>query len=162
MQSKEYLKNKARQFAKHTWAGPGKFGVFIILCIIVVATFESLGLSNREKNLEVRNVQNIVFPVTIINDKTKKEVLESIMKNENPNTDSLNEKLKISAVLDFERKSAERESLLIYAALDQYLYENNYVVNNDNKTKQVLSILLRNQNIIDTYSNKDELVFADL
>ena len=52
MQSKDYFKNKARKIAKQTWAGPGKFGVFIILCIIVIATFESLGLSNREKNLE--------------------------------------------------------------------------------------------------------------
>ena len=164
MQSKEYLKNKARQIAKQTWAGPGKFGVFIVLCIIVVATFESLGLSNREKNLEIRNVQNIVFPVTIINDKNKKEELESLMTKEKPNTDSLNEKLKISAVLDFERKSAERENLLIYAAMDQFLYENNYIVNDENKTKQVLSILLRkSHNIVEsTFSNEEEVVFADL
>ena len=59
--SKEYFKNKARKLAKQTWAGPGKFGVFIVLCFILVATFESLGLSNREKNLEMRSVQNIVF-----------------------------------------------------------------------------------------------------
>ena len=56
MQSKEYLKIKARKLAKQTWAGPGKFGVFIVICIIVIATFESLGLSNREKNLELRSV----------------------------------------------------------------------------------------------------------
>ena len=63
MQPKDYIKNKARKIAKQTWAGPGKFGVFIILCIIIIATFESLGLSNREKNLELRTVQNIVIPV---------------------------------------------------------------------------------------------------
>lgn len=163
MQSKEYLKNKARQIAKQTWAGPGKFGVFIVLCIIVVATFESLGLSNREKNLEIRNVQNVVFPVTI-NEKKQKEELVSIIKNEKPNTQSLVEKLKISAKIDFERKSAERENLLIYAAMDQLLFEHNLVVNDSEKTKQVLSILLKkSQSIVESnYSNDDEVVFADL
>ena len=164
MQSKEYLKNKARQIAKQTWAGPGKFGVFIVLCILVVATFESLGLSNREKNLEIRNVQNIVFPVTIINEKNKKEDLVSIVNSENPNNDSLNEKLKMSVKIDFERKSAERESLLVYAAIDQFIYENNLIVNTEDKNKYILSLLLKkSQNLVESkYSNDEEIVFADL
>ena len=164
MQSKEYLKNKAKQFAKQTWAGPGKFGVFIILCIIVVATFESLGLSNREKNLEIRNVQNIVFPVTIINEKNKNEELVSIVNNEKPNSESLNEKLKMSAKKDFERKSAQRENLLIYAAMDQLIYENDLTVKNNDKTRHVLALLLRkSQNIVEsTYINQQEIIFADL
>jgi len=163
MQSKEYLKNKARQIAKQTWAGPGKFGVFIVICIIIVATFEGLGLSNREKNLEIRNVQNVVFPVTILNEK-KQDELVSILSTEQPNTESLNEKLKISAKIDFQRKSAERENLLIYAAMDQFIFENNLDMNHSDKTSQILSIILnRAHSIVEsTFSNEPEVVFADL
>ena len=50
--NKENLALRATRIAKYSCSGPGKFAVFIILCIIVVATFESLGLTNKERNLE--------------------------------------------------------------------------------------------------------------
>ena len=47
----ENIKTKLNLILKQILTGGSNIGVFIILCIIVVATFESLGLSNREKNL---------------------------------------------------------------------------------------------------------------
>ena len=144
MQSKEYFKNKARKLAKQTWAGPGKFGVFIVLCIIVVATFESLGLSNREKNLEMRSVQNIVIPVH------EKITVEVVEQSDSENTPELQEKLKISASIDFQRKNLERENILLFGAMEQYLFEHqNYVKNydaiisQDDKTKFFLNLILK-------------------
>ncbi len=125
MQSKEYLKNKARKFAKQTWAGPGKFGVFILLCIFIIATFESLGLSNREKNLEVRSVQKIVIPVNNM-DKNIKEVADAMEANSN----SFNEKLKISTQIDMNKKIIEREKILLNGAMEQNLFENKYSILN--------------------------------
>lgn len=149
MQSKEYFKNKARKLAKQTWAGPGKFGVFIVLCIIIVATFESLGLSNREKNLEMRTVQNIVIPVS---DKVIVDVGNSIEVNH-----ELQEKLKISASIDFQKKILERENILLYGAVEQYLFEHQSYINNyesvtsqEDKTKFFLSLILKKTDEIDT------------
>lgn len=125
MQSKEYIKNKARKLAKQTWAGPGKFGVFILLCIFIIATFESLGLSNREKNLEFRSVQKIVMPVNTA-EKNLIEVAEAIEANSN----SFNEKIKISTQIDMNKKIIEREKILLNGAMEQNLFENKYTIQN--------------------------------
>lgn len=144
MQPKEYLKNKARKLAKQTWAGPGKFGVFIILCIIVVAAFESLGLSNREKNLEMRNVQNIVIPVHHGSEK-----IEPTDVTPGQTAESFNEKLKKSALIDFEKKNLERENILLFGAVEQFLFEHrgrieNYdsITTQQEKNKYFISLIL--------------------
>ena len=124
MQSREYIKNKARKLAKQTWAGPGKFGVFILLCILVVATFESLGLSNREKNLEFRSVQKIVIPIN----KMERNIVE-IQESSESNSNLLNERLKISTQIDLNKKILGREKILLNGAMEQNIYENNHVIN---------------------------------
>jgi hypothetical protein len=159
MQSKDYFKNKARKLAKQTWAGPGKFGVFIVLCIIIVATFESLGLSNREKNLEMRSVQNIVIPV---NEKVTIDVEQNLKEAE------LQEKLKMSTEVDFQRKILERENILLYGAVEQYLFEHQAYLKNyeadisqDEKTKFFLSLILKKTDeLVD--SNPLDLVVFDI
>ena len=128
MQSKEYIKNQARKLAKQTWAGPGKFGVLIILSIIVIATFESLGLSNREKNLEFRNVQNIVMPI----DFSEKNIVEGQDLVESK-LNSLNEKIKISTQIDINNKIFEREKILLNGAMEQNIFENNFIIKNFEK-----------------------------
>ena len=135
MQSKDYFKNKARKIAKQTWAGPGKFGVFIVLCIIIIATFESLGLSNREKNLELRTVQNIVIPTHTNTDKF-------VIENDNIK-ETFNEKLKLSTKIEFEKKNTEREKILLYGAVDQFYYENGYNIDED-KNAILMSMILKN------------------
>jgi hypothetical protein len=143
MQPKDYLKNQARKLAKQTWAGPGKFGVFIIICIFIIAAFESLGLSNREKNLEIRTVSKVVIS------QAHSQVIE-VKEN---NTEMFNEKLKLSAQFDYEKKILQRENILLFGALDQYMYENS--VNNlmdgigdSDKTKLLLSMVLNSQEAI--------------
>merc|ERR1711957_73142 len=124
MQSKEYIKNKARKLAKQTWAGPGKFGVFILLCILIVATFESLGLSNREQNLEYRSVQKIVIPI-----KTMQHNVAEISESTESISSLLNERLKISTQIDLNNKILEREKILLNGAMEQNIFENNHVIN---------------------------------
>ena len=163
MQFKEYLKGKAKQIVKYTWAGPGKFGVFITFCIIVVATFEFLGLSNREKNLELRNVQNIVFQVSMIKGETDLKESIGLVENEKPQSNSFDEKLKIYSKIDFEKKSEERENILIYSAIDQFLYNNNISVKKSERVKEILSIILkRTQDIVQSKYAKEDIVFSDL
>ena len=124
MQSKEYIKNKARKLAKQTWAGPGKFGVFILLCIMIVATFESLGLANREQNLEYRSVQKIVIPI-----KTMDKNFVGISESNESNSSLLNERLKISTQIDMNNKILEREKILLNGAMEQNIFENNHNIN---------------------------------
>ncbi len=160
MQSKEYFKNKARKLAKQTWAGPGKFGVFIVLCIMVVATFESLGLSNRERNLEMRSVQNIVIPVT------DKVSIDTFDQHKEANAESFQEKLKLSAHIEFEKKILERENILLYGAVDQYLFEHQKYIKNyeavttqEEKTKFFLSLILKQSDEIIQTNSEDLFVF---
>ncbi len=112
MQSKEYFKIKARKIAKQTWAGPGKFGVFIVICIIIIATFESLGLSNREKNLELRSVPLVAVQLNL------KSIEEGVK------VDSQDSKLRYRGIKDLENSNKLRDDMLLYGAVDQYLYEN--------------------------------------
>jgi hypothetical protein len=155
MQSKEYFKNQARKIAKQTWAGPGKFGVFILLCIMIVATFESLGLSNREKNLEFRSVQKIVIPIHSF-DKNIAELSET------PDTNSylLNERIKISTQIDLDNKILEREKILLNGAMEQNIFENNQIndfqdLTTDQKIIKFYSELSNAKAVINTNPNSD-------
>jgi hypothetical protein len=167
MQSnREFLKNKAKKFAKQTWAGPGKFGVFIILCIIVVATFEGLGLSNREKNLEIRTVQNIVLQMN-----EEVENGHDLAENTIAKLDSsINQKLRLSTKKEFEQKKLERENILLFGAVDQYLFENSYQLPkgkscNEEKLGFFLSMLLssvRAEEIIEMHHKDEEILLLDI
>ncbi len=153
MQPKEYLKNKARKFVKQTWAGPGKFGVFIIFCIIIIATFESLGLSNRERNLEMRSVPSIVIPVQ---EKLNIEFVPTIKES---NRDSLQEMLKKSSVIDFQKKLVERENILLEGAVEQFLFEhfeNVHESTQEDKTKYFMSFIINKSEKIFRETTQDE------
>ena len=45
---------KANQFRKQNWSAPTIMGVFIIICMMVIFSFETLGLSQKHKNLDMR------------------------------------------------------------------------------------------------------------
>jgi hypothetical protein len=164
MQPKEYFKNKARKLAKQTWAGPGKFGVFIVICIIVIAFFESLGLSNREKNLELRNVQNVVIPINYNLEKINEGV--DLFKPDASST--LQEKLKLSTNIDVEKRNMERDNILLFGAIDQYLFEHQQSLENfemtkssDERTKYFLSLLLKEKEEI-LKSQEDDIFLFDI
>jgi hypothetical protein len=42
------------------WSAPKKMTLFILICMIVVFSFESLGLTNKEGNLEIRKASVIL------------------------------------------------------------------------------------------------------
>ena len=45
---------KANQFRKQNWSAPTIMSAFIIVCMVLVFSFESIGLLNKEKNLDFR------------------------------------------------------------------------------------------------------------
>jgi len=166
MQPREYLKIKARKLAKQTWAGPGKFGVFIVICIIVIAFFESLGLSNREKNLELRNVHSVVIPLNY-NVEKMNEAVDLIKKEINIST-SVEEKIKLSFNIELDKRNIERENILLFGAMDQYLFENKESIKNyekiqnqeaNDKSKTFLTILLKEKEEIINSNVEDNFVF---
>jgi hypothetical protein len=161
MQSKDYFKNKARKLAKQTWAGPGKFGVFIVICIIVIAFFESIGLSNREKNLELRNEQNNVIPLNYNLEKISEGIGK--MRMEAPPK----QKPKVSRIMNTEKRNQEIANIILSGAMEQYLFEHKSLVDDekvdtiDDKTKQFLSLLLKEkEEIIKTQT--DDLFMFDV
>lgn len=141
MQSKEYFKLKAKKLARQTWAGPGKFGVFIIICIIIIATFESLGLSNREKNLEIRSVPLVAINMNL------KDIHEG---NDISNTKEVARLAKDLPLKDLDNKNKLRFSLLYHGAIDQYLYEHSSSVTNQNFNTNLESIITKE------FKNKNE------
>ena len=121
MPSKNNFKNQAKKFFnRRTLTGPGKFGVFVVLCILIIFSFEYFGLINKESNLEIR----------IIN---RKVVLEEkkAKKAHSTNTSSihLNNKLKNFNQIEYEKKKkVERELILFKGAINQQIYEYNLVI----------------------------------
>lgn len=126
----DYLKTKLNILVKQILTGSGNIGVFIILSIIVVATFESLGLSNREKNLEHRLIQNMDLSVDSFDKsyyRDSKVSIKAELKNlnlNNNNSDVLIQKLRLDSKKDLENKNLERNKILFTGAIEQYLYEN--------------------------------------
>lgn len=47
---------KANQFRKQNWSAPSIMAAFIIVCMIIIFSFESIGLAKKEKNLDFRHV----------------------------------------------------------------------------------------------------------
>lgn len=137
-----------------------------MLCIIVVATFESLGLSNREKNLELRNLSNMVIAVE---NKDYSELsfseLSQVAVVKTPHSQEiLNERIKHFTKKDLEDKSLERNKILLSAAIDQYIYENNEEHNlkylsQEEKMRQIFTKLIR-ESACDS-NTQDEKLHSD-
>ena len=114
MKSIESFTLKAKNRIKRTWAGPGKFGIFILFCILTITVFESLGLSNKEKNLEIRSIKKVVYPVQI----HEKNVVLKPDTEISGNNNNLEERIKLSSEYENEAKQRARVSILMYAALN--------------------------------------------
>ena len=53
MFSNKFVK-KANQFRKQNWSAPTIMSAFIIVCMVFIYSFETIGLLNKEKNLDFR------------------------------------------------------------------------------------------------------------
>merc|ERR1711957_705702 len=103
MLSKIYLKNLAKKYYKRTLAGPGKFGVFIFLCLIIIFSFETLGLSNIESNLEIRTINKRVIPVVQFQEKKANNARSTYKRSS-----TLDNKLRKSNEFDNEKKKKSK------------------------------------------------------
>lgn len=159
--NREILKAKAKKLAKTTMAGPGKFAVFIIICIFIIAAFESLGLSNREVNLERRSVPKVVIKIQK-NDELIEQQISDFGNNE-----TLNKKLKITNQIEIQEKVSNRDNIMLTGALDQFFFENAEKVVNLNKMddfdkrKQFFDMILVNAEAVYKEHN-DDLFFIDV
>ena len=55
MKISKILITKAKYIRKQNWSAPTIMSVFIIICMIIVFSFETMGLANKERNLEFRH-----------------------------------------------------------------------------------------------------------
>jgi len=95
-----------------------------------------------------------------------KDELSTLAKKDMPNKETLNQKLKISAILDAEKRSLERGKLLINGAIDQYIFENKVNVESKvSKLSAVLNTIIRNEREIIEENNinyEEDLLFSDI
>ena len=122
MQSKNYLKNLAKKYNKLT--RPGKFGVFILICIFILFSFESLGLSlsNIQSYLQIRTFNKKNSHLV----KPQEKKAQSSYKS----SSTMDAKLRVAAnqFQNNERKIIEMEKILLQGALYQQSYENNLFI----------------------------------
>ena len=140
------LGKKINRIRKKNWSAPTIMGIFIIICMIIIFSFESLGLSNKERNLDNR----ITSPEKLIKVISNEVKIAKSCKNNNTmdndcitnlNSDHLlNGKIrfKILAEKDKEKHLIEMQSILVDAANYQFHYENNITIGEieDNSTEQ--------------------------
>lgn len=116
MLSKTNFKKTAMRYYKRTLAGPGKFGVFILLAILIIFSFESLGLSNKESNLEIRTINK---RVVIMNDSKANSAHSG-----NKSSSTLDTRqLKKHNDFDHKKKIFEMEKILYKGAIEQQDYQ---------------------------------------
>jgi hypothetical protein len=119
--SKTDLKHQAKYYYKKTLAGPGKFAIFLLLCIFTIFSIELIGLSNKESNLEIRSINKRVIPII------KKEEYAKIESNTKKIYNTFDDKLKISTQRDNSRRILMRENILLNGAFEQTNFETLYI-----------------------------------
>ena len=110
---------KANQFRKQNWSAPTIMTVFIIVCMIVIYSMESLGLANKEKNLEFR----YTTPEKII--RTVSEATQTRGPLESSEDDiMLIQQLRVSSERSKDDHLEQMMRILIDGANYQYGYQN--------------------------------------
>ncbi len=147
--------------------GSGNIGVFILLSIITVATFESLGLSNREINLEHRLIQNMDLSIDSLDKsyyRNSKVNIKSELKTFklNDNTNVLSKRLKIDSQKDHENRNKERVKILYEGAFEQFLYENKENFSNSQYIDYENKIKRFNNFIDKNIEDKSDVEFFDV
>ena len=156
MLSKIYLKNLAKKYYKRTLAGPGKFGVFIFLCLIIIFSFETLGLSNIESNLEIRTINKRVIPVVQFQEKKANNARSTYKRSS-----TLDNKLRKSNEFDNEKKKLEMANILFAGAIQQQNYENILLVQKIEEIKNIANELSNNNIAARKILENDKIIFFD-
>ena len=110
MKISESLAIEARKWAKETWLGPGKFAVLLIFSMVIIATFESMGFTNRENVIALRQLTAVKR--NMCNCARDLQARESLFKAE----------IEVSKVKK-EVHMAKISNVLLDAAISQYEFE---------------------------------------
>merc|ERR1712166_1713792 len=165
------LKRNISYMIKQLLNGSGNIGVFVLICIITVATFEGLGLSNRKTNLEHRLIQNMDLSIEGLDkgfyqDSKVNIKLELKTFKVNDNTNILSQRLRIDSQKDHENRNTERSRILFEGAVDQFLYENKENFPNSQNFKINDKIIKFNNFIINAvpqkFEKKSDMKFHDI
>lgn len=89
------------------WSAPAIISAFLFICMIVIFSVESLGLANREKNLEFRRTSLQILAESKVEDK---RTGESII--------NLDNEIKTQVKLDKEQRSEIIAQMLMDAVSD--------------------------------------------
>ena len=97
-----------------TWSAPTTMTVFIIICMTIVFSLESLGLFNKDRNLEIRRVTKIKLK-NQVKTSNSDEILHFLKK--------LSESNKLESLI-------RTHEILFKSAKEQCNYNNDFVYNN--------------------------------
>merc|ERR1712151_1462931 len=162
----ESVKRNFSYMIKQILNGSGNIGVFIVLSIITVATFEGLGLSNREINLEHRLIQNMDLSIDSLDkgfyQNSKVNVKSDLKTLKKDNNDVLSQRLRIDSQRDYENRNIERTKILFEGAIEQYLYENKEIFPNSQNVEINDKIKRFNNYLIKRSNKKSEDGFFDI
>ena len=136
---------KFNQIRKQNWSAPTTMSVFIIICMIFIFSFESLGLIKKKKNLHMR-YDLIEEGLTFTPNPEEEKVLD-VKKD-----DSLNS-IDLRRITDAERANRNIK-LLMESAYSQYLYESS-LINKENLTAEENYKMMKKLEIINM-SNKTD------
>jgi hypothetical protein len=74
----KFVSKKINHVRKQNWSAPAIMSFFILCCMIVIYTVESVGLTNKEKNLEMRsNIPEIVIKKNSISNEDGKIISDN-------------------------------------------------------------------------------------
>lgn len=130
--SKSFLR-KANQFRKQKWSAPTVMGVFILICMMLVFGFESLGIAQKEKNLDYRIVTPekcksnfFYFLLILVIETITKDKISSISKNKanptNKDLEVVSERIKVLTMKNKEEQTEQLMNMLVKGAHDQINY----------------------------------------
>ena len=126
-----FTKVKANRIAKETMAGPGKFGVFIFFCILIVGLHDGFNIKKEDEcnpikynckclpiMQRIENKENLkeIFPQTFNSNpeekKTKKMAYLNIIKRNQSIKENESYENELNYILDLTIEQTERERFL--------------------------------------------------
>ena len=123
--------NKTSNIRKQTWSAPAVMILFLFFCMLLVYSFESIGIFRKETNLEYRTLyfnngmkifQNLFFKNIVIteldirtnaNKKNNKELSEKVVVQ----TDAISNKVKIDSQISKE-KNLQKMMNMMFNGID--------------------------------------------
>ena len=113
---------KINRIRKKNWSAPTIMAAFILTCMIIIYSFESLGLTNKEKNLDYR-ISSPEKLIKVVSNEVKINKNADMMGANNSSESFGSTYFKFLTQKDKEKHLMEMKSILMEAAEHQYNYE---------------------------------------